>query len=498
MKLQICFGLFLGLGIAACVLALISKYIVLPKTVNDEIGEAVALVNGTGAYDRWKTIPLPIIYKAYFFNVTNPDDVMQGEKPILQEVGPYVYKQYRSKFNITEDGDTLSYNEHQLFEFDENSSYPLTDSDAIRIVNLPLMAMIATTEREVPPLLQVLDRMIPKIFNNPKDLFLTTTPRNFLFDGVILTCDTNDIALRIVCGVIEKLAPRTIVRRDKGNFKFSLLSYKNDTDEGTFVVNSGKTDPKMVGQLSSWNGYSMTNVWLANSSCNAIYGSDATIYAPFQTTESIVNTFSVDLCRPVSLEYLEAIEYSGIDGLRFIARKSTFSSPQKEPLNECYCLNKTSGILGNDKCLLDGALELLTCHGAPIVFTHPHFYLTHEVYQRGVQGLNPIPSKHQNYIDLQPNTGAPLRGSKRGQFNIFLRQVDKVSLTSGLNTTLMPILWFDEGVELSDEFVDQLKTQLLDNLRLLDIVSWAVFAFGGAICIVSLIALFCCWGAKKK
>ncbi|XP_063972370.1 sensory neuron membrane protein 2-like [Diachasmimorpha longicaudata] len=497
-KLGICYGCFIGLAIVACILGICSKYVVLPIIVHEGINEAIPLVNGTEAYDRWKITPVPIIYKVYFFNVTNPDGVMNGNKSLLREVGPYIYKQHRSKFNITQDGDTLSYNEYHSFEFDANASYPLTDTDAIHIVNLPLMGLIDSTERELPSLVQLLDRIIPELFNNTKDMFLITTPRDFLFNGIVLNCESNDIALKIGCRVIEKLAPRTLVRQPDGNFRFSFLTYKNDTDEGRFTVNSGKTYATMVGQLSSWDDYKFTNVWQDNSSCNEVYGTDATIYPPFETTQSVIDIFSVDLCRTVSLAYSEDIKYSGIDGLRYIARKSNFLSPQKVPQNQCYCLNRTSGISGIDDCLLDGALELSSCHGAPIVFTHPHFYLTHEVYQKGVEGLNPVPAMHQNFVDLQPDTGAPLRGSKRGQFNIFLRPVDKVSLTSRLNTTLMPILWFDEGIDLPDELIDQLNRELLDNLRLINVVCWSLFALGGAMGIVIVIAFFFRLRGNKK
>jgi hypothetical protein len=37
----------------------------------------------------------------YFFNLTNPDEVMDGAKPRVVEIGPYVYRRYESNFEIT-------------------------------------------------------------------------------------------------------------------------------------------------------------------------------------------------------------------------------------------------------------------------------------------------------------------------------------------------------------------------------------------------------------
>ena len=56
----------------------------------------------------------------YGFHVENPDEVMQGTKPRLREVGPFIYKAVtvkdsedfgtgKSNLVYNEDGDTLTY-----------------------------------------------------------------------------------------------------------------------------------------------------------------------------------------------------------------------------------------------------------------------------------------------------------------------------------------------------------------------------------------------------
>ena len=40
----------------------------------------------------WGKFPIPYELRIYFFNVTNPDDIANGAKPILQEVGPFIYE----------------------------------------------------------------------------------------------------------------------------------------------------------------------------------------------------------------------------------------------------------------------------------------------------------------------------------------------------------------------------------------------------------------------
>lgn len=42
--------------------------------------------------DMYDALPFPLIFKVYIFNVLNPDEVMQGNKPSFEEIGPYVFE----------------------------------------------------------------------------------------------------------------------------------------------------------------------------------------------------------------------------------------------------------------------------------------------------------------------------------------------------------------------------------------------------------------------
>lgn len=45
------------------------------------------------SYSSWNSDVVPVYFKVYLFNVTNPENVVwKKEKPVLEEVGPYVYR----------------------------------------------------------------------------------------------------------------------------------------------------------------------------------------------------------------------------------------------------------------------------------------------------------------------------------------------------------------------------------------------------------------------
>jgi hypothetical protein len=53
--------------------------------------KATRIVEGTPTWTMWQKIPIPVYLRIRIFNLTNPLEISEGAKPILREVGPYVY-----------------------------------------------------------------------------------------------------------------------------------------------------------------------------------------------------------------------------------------------------------------------------------------------------------------------------------------------------------------------------------------------------------------------
>ena len=67
------------------------------------IFQEIPIVKGSRIAESWKAPPIKPLLKIYFFNITNPVTFQNPKlnvKPVLEEVGPYVYEYVESLNNI--------------------------------------------------------------------------------------------------------------------------------------------------------------------------------------------------------------------------------------------------------------------------------------------------------------------------------------------------------------------------------------------------------------
>ena len=106
------------------------------------------LSNGSYAYDLWTEIPdeLTMISRVYLYNITNYKEIENRNgtnnypKPILQEVGPFTYKEkhFKDEVVFNENG-TVTYKNRKQWIFIEDESPSL---DSI-IVNFNIISMVS-------------------------------------------------------------------------------------------------------------------------------------------------------------------------------------------------------------------------------------------------------------------------------------------------------------------------------------------------------------------
>lgn len=72
----------------------VSGYLeILKHFANDSVSiQNLQLKQGSQMRVLFDRIPFPLEVKVYLFNLTNPNEVMNGGRPHLQEIGPYIFE----------------------------------------------------------------------------------------------------------------------------------------------------------------------------------------------------------------------------------------------------------------------------------------------------------------------------------------------------------------------------------------------------------------------
>jgi len=147
----------------------------------------------------------------------------------------------------------------------------------------------------------------------------------------------------------------------------------------------------------------------------------------------------------------------GLPGFRFRPRDDVFMSPERFPEeNSCFA--------GNGKVTGDGVFDVTICQfNAPIVLSWPHFLHAEPKFKDKVEGMSPDKEKHGFWFDIQPTTGTTLSAKARVQINVMVRNSSYFEDLSKVNDTVVPVLWFEEGIdELGEDIVKVLRTAAVD------------------------------------
>ena len=54
--------------------------------------QAVVIRKGGPVYEYWQNPPVPVYLQIYMFNITNQKEFLNGQKPSVNQVGPYTYR----------------------------------------------------------------------------------------------------------------------------------------------------------------------------------------------------------------------------------------------------------------------------------------------------------------------------------------------------------------------------------------------------------------------
>lgn len=435
---------------------------VFQNLINNRLKGEITLTEGSKVFGTWKNPPPPVFMEFFFYNVTNPDEFMNGDKPRVTTMGPYTYREYRPKINVTfvENGSKVSALTPKTFVFVPEMSAGDPSTDTVTTVNIPAVA----------------------VMNKLKDSsFWVKTGMSMFMGSLGTTMFFTHTVDELLWGFKDPLLSRLHTIKPEVDENFGLMLDKNGSTDGEFVYFTGQQHYLEYGRIDTWKGQKLMTFWNTNQS-NMINGTDGSAFHPFLTKEERLDVFTADLCRSIYMLFEKEVDVKGIPAYRYTPPRDVLASGKNNPENEGFCLEE-------GKCLDDGALNVAVCRkGAPVVVSFPHFYLGDPKYANAIEGLSPVHEQHQTYLDLNPTTGVPVRAAKRAQINILLDRVNGFPMTRNLNGTIFPIMFLNESVVIDDASAARLH-KLLFIASAVSNFPFILIALGVILLIISILLI---------
>lgn len=429
--------------------------------MHNRLKKEIVLVEGSRVFESWKKPPPPVYMQYFFFNVTNVNEFLQGAKPEVNQIGPYTYREYRYKDNVTmvENGTMVAAYNTKSFVFLREKSVGDPAVDSITTVNIPAWA----------------------VMNKVKGSFFRSSMVSIWMNSIGSRLFTTRTVDELLWGYEDPLLVRVSGTNPEVEKVFGLMYKKNGSNDGEFIYHTGQQNYMDYGRIETWQGQRQLTFWNSNYS-NSIVGSDGSAFHPLLNKNERIYIFSPDLCRTIYMEFEKDVEVKGIPAYRFTPPPSVLASKEENPDNEGFCVTPK-------ECLGTGILKVSPCRkGAPVVASFPHFYLADGKYAAAIEGMSPERTHHQTFLDLNPTTGVIVRAHKRAQVNVLLQRVPGFPFTRTLNETVFPVMFINESVVIDDESAARLRKLLLISTMVSNF-PLIIVGLGGIMLIVLVILL---------
>eukprot|EP00878_Enallax_costatus_P020433 GHUV01021604.1.p1 GENE.GHUV01021604.1~~GHUV01021604.1.p1 ORF type:complete len:442 (+),score=77.42 GHUV01021604.1:509-1834(+) len=386
---------FLVLGIGAIVCG-----IVLPGVVRNKLHEGILenivwTPHSPASVDaRYRNNSFPgapdDLYRVWLFNISNLDDVRQGAKPILVQVGPYVHRAYREKHEVlwSYDG-RVRFKDYNYYTLDTN----LTTADPtapIATFNLALLGVLAKLHAATSPRLVPFADLLMQIISSYQDpdmhgLFVVKPALELLWGY-------EDKLLKLIGRVAPAALPPT-------GALVSLMQNVSSLEEAlaqnASIFNTGQYNTSKLWNVEVDHGYSQITSWPCPET---VRGTDATQFRPGLTENDKLTIYVGDLLQTRDLVVNRTVELLGIKLLRY------WLDPQQDLPNTCRNM-ELQGVMNISTPHMAGPDGPVDAAGPQILVSMPMFCGADERLRQEVNGLECDMDRHMTWIDVEPTTG---------------------------------------------------------------------------------------------
>ena len=277
----------------------------------------IPLVPDSKVTKAWMDPPVRPLLRLYFFNTTNPAGFLRGQKPRLQEVGPYVYEEEWHKVGVewSERKDRVKYRLKKTFRFRPDLSGGRTEDDRVTIPNVPLFVSQSSVRVKRSNSLIFQASVNQMRFSGRLIQAALSSMLDILRQDVFNSTSVGDI----VWGyhhTLVKLGNDVLPAAKKLPFdKFGFFVEKNNSVSGEWETFTGLEDVREVARVLSYDGRQRLD-WWAGDHCNAIRGTDGSLFHPGVSTNETLYIFNRDLCQSLPLVYQGDSQHHGMTTYR--------------------------------------------------------------------------------------------------------------------------------------------------------------------------------------
>lgn len=368
----------------------------------------------------------------YLFNWTNPEDIKDpATKPILKQLGPYRFREYPDKHNITfhDNNNTVSYRKSSLFYFEEEASNG-TLNDIVSVVNL--LAVGAASTAQYWGFFKQMS-VSTSLSGFGQKIHVIKSVREILFEGYYDSMLTIGAMFESEASMFDTVG-------------FLVKKNASDLLTGKYNIHTGVGNMSKLGQIQRYKDLDEFSFY--SGECRKLKGSPGEFHPPEHSKNDLVHLFTPEICRNLPYEYKEDVKIHSINGNRYYLNERAIDNGTLYPENECFM---------SDDQLPSGVMNMSICNfGQPLFMSYPHFYKADPSYVNAVEGLTPQQDLHESYMTLEPKSSITLETTARLQTNILIRPFGSITLYKNVPRIMMPLFFIEQKFRMGEAHASEL------------------------------------------